>query len=209
MGKLTPRPAGVVETGVPAAREGVKQAHGQAGGVNICSLSWKLGHRWGGMFALWPWSMLFFFTSAQNSTSSLPRNTLHSLAWNTRTPCVPVGKEKKKKVVITFVFCYQEALLGEGGGSPVNNNRSPEKDKYIPWSVNERSPLQGVSSCGKHEHVVMLPSGHSDQTKPESGWLIGRLQVPPVSLASCIFLNFCRKGWQNASCFTERHIRTK
>lgn len=37
LAKLALCPAGAVETGVTAAREGVKQAPGQAGGINVYS----------------------------------------------------------------------------------------------------------------------------------------------------------------------------
>lgn len=49
--------------------------------------------------------------------------------------------------------------------------------------------------------MVILRSGHSDQTDPERlDWLAG---------SRCIFLNFCRKSWWNASCSREQNIRTK
>lgn len=123
-GKFTPRPAGVVETGVTAAREGVKQAHGQAGGVNICSLPWKLGHRWGGMFALWPRSMLSFYQCTKYYFIFAPK-TLCILELET-----PVGKGKKGSGNY-FCLLIPRGTVG-GGAALLNNNTSPEKDKYIP-----------------------------------------------------------------------------
>lgn len=75
-----------------------------------------------------------------------PRNSTHSLAWNMSKPHPPVGTEIKEN---SNYFCLLLPRGTVGGAALLNTITSPGKDKYIPRSVEERSPPQGASICGK------------------------------------------------------------
>lgn len=115
----------------------------------------------------------FFLTMHKILLHLCLRNTAHSLAWNASSP---MGKKKYSNY-----FCL---LLPRGtvGVAWLNNITSPGKDKYILWSIDERSPPEGASSCEKiwsfcaqDTQIRQTQKGLTDWQAPGATSIIGIL----------------------------------